>query len=48
MVNWIIRGVDSQLIPAGQYEAVMIDEGHDFKPEWFKLVVQMVDPGAVR
>jgi superfamily I DNA/RNA helicase len=23
---------------------VMIDEGHDFKPEWLKLVVQMVDP----
>ena len=44
MVNKVIRGVDKQMIPAGQYEAVMIDEGHDFKPEWFKLVVQMVDP----
>ena len=31
-------------IPAGQYGAVMIDEGHDLKPEWLKLVVQMVDP----
>lgn len=44
MVDKVIRGVDKQLIPAGQYEAVLIDEGHDFKPEWFKLVVQMVDP----
>lgn len=44
MVDKVIRGVDKQMIPAGQYEAVMIDEGHDFKPEWFKLVVQMVDP----
>ncbi len=44
MVDKVIRGVDTQMIPAGQYEAVMIDEGHDFKPEWFKLVVQMVDP----
>jgi hypothetical protein len=44
MVDKVIRGVDNQMIPAGQYEAVMIDEGHDFKPEWFKLVVQMVDP----
>jgi hypothetical protein len=44
MVDRVIRGVDKQLIPAGQYEAVLIDEGHDFKPEWFKLVVQMVDP----
>lgn len=44
MVDKVIRGVDTQLIPAGQYEAVLIDEGHDFKSEWFKLVVQMVDP----
>ncbi len=44
MVDKVIRGVDRQLIPSAQYEAVMIDEGHDFKPEWFKLVVQMVDP----
>lgn len=44
MVDKVIRGVDNQMIPAGQYEAVLIDEGHDFKPEWFKLVVQMVDP----
>ncbi|SOZ14435.1 conserved hypothetical protein [Cupriavidus taiwanensis] len=32
------------MIPAGQYDAVLIDEGHDFRPEWFKLVVQMVNP----
>ena len=44
MVDKVIRGVDNKLIPAGQYEAVLIDEGHDFRPEWFKLVVQMVDP----
>ena len=31
-------------IPKGQYGAVMIDEGHDFEPEWLKLVVSMVDP----
>lgn len=44
MVDKVVRGVDNKLIPSGQYEAVLIDEGHDFKPEWFKLVVQMVDP----
>jgi len=44
MVDMVIRGVDRKLIPSGQYEAVLIDEGHDFRPEWFKLVVQMVDP----
>ena len=39
-----IAGVDKGQIPRGQYGAVMIDEGHDFQPEWFKLIVQMVDP----
>ena len=44
MVNNVIRGVDRQQIPSGQYQAVLIDEGHDFAPQWLKLVVQMVDP----
>jgi len=44
MVDNVIQGVDRKQIPSGQYLAVLIDEGHDFQPEWFKLVVQMVDP----
>ena len=44
MVENVIRGVDRKQIPSGQYQAVMIDEGHDFAPEWLKLVTQMVDP----
>ncbi|MBD1864298.1 MULTISPECIES: DEAD/DEAH box helicase [Trichocoleus] len=44
LVQRVIQGVDQGNIPAGHYGAVMIDEGHDFKPEWLKLVVQMVDP----
>jgi superfamily I DNA/RNA helicase len=44
MVDNVIRGVDRKQIPGGQYQAVMIDEGHDFAPEWLKLVTQMVDP----
>lgn len=44
MVQAVIQGVDRGHIPAAQYEAVLIDEGHDFRPEWLKLVVQMVDP----
>jgi len=43
-VQRVIRGVDQQHIPSGQYQAVMIDEGHDFAPEWLRLVTQMVDP----
>ncbi|MDD2741134.1 MAG: 3'-5' exonuclease [Rhodocyclaceae bacterium] len=46
LVDRIIRAVDANIIPAGQYDAVMIDEGHDFQPEWLKLVAQMVNPST--
>jgi hypothetical protein len=44
MVDYVIRGVDRKQIPSGQYQAVMVDEGHDFQSEWLKLITQMVDP----
>ena len=44
LVDRVIRAVARKQIPSGQYQAVMIDEGHDFAPEWLKLVTQMVDP----
>ena len=31
-------------IPRGQYGAILVDEGHDFKREWLRLIVDMVDP----
>jgi superfamily I DNA/RNA helicase len=46
MVDNVIRGVDRQQIPCGQYQAVMVDEGHDFQSAWLKLVAQMVDPAT--
>ena len=46
MVLRVIHGVDRKHIPSGQYQAVLIDEGHDFAPEWLKLVTQMVDPST--
>ncbi len=46
MVQRVIYGVDRKHIPSGQYQAVMIDEGHDFAPEWLKLVTQMIDPAT--
>jgi hypothetical protein len=46
MVQRVISGVERRQIPSGQYQAVLIDEGHDFAPEWLKLVVQMVDPAT--
>lgn len=44
LVERLIRAVDANIVPAGQYDAVLIDEGHDFQPEWLKLVAQMVNP----
>jgi superfamily I DNA and RNA helicase len=32
VVQRVIRGVDADIIPAGSYGAVLIDEGHDFDP----------------
>lgn len=43
-VDTVIDAVERGYIPRAQYGAVLIDEGHDFKPEWLTLVVQMVDP----
>lgn len=43
MVAGVIRGVDRGQIPSGQYQAVLIDEGHDFEAAWLKLAAQMVD-----
>lgn len=40
----VIAGCEKGRVPPAQYAAVLIDEGHDFQPEWFKLLVQMIDP----
>jgi Nuclease-related domain/UvrD-like helicase C-terminal domain/AAA domain len=29
-------------IPAGQYSSILIDEGHDFEPEWFTMLVHVL------
>lgn len=39
----MINAVDKGLIPREQYGALLIDEGHDFKAEWLKLITQMID-----
>lgn len=46
MADNVIRGVERRQIPSGQYQAVLIDEGHDFQPEWLKLITQMIDPST--
>ena len=40
----VLEGIESGTIATAQYAGILIDEGHDFEPEWFKLVVSMLDP----
>ena len=44
LVEHLITAVDRGQVPRAQYSAVLIDEGHDFRAEWLRLVAQMVDP----
>lgn len=44
LVKAVVHGVDQGQIPRAQYGAVVVDEGHDFEPEWLKLIAQMVHP----
>ncbi|WKN20931.1 3'-5' exonuclease [Azotobacter vinelandii] len=40
----VIAGVERGRIPGGQYGALLIDEGHDFEPDWLRLLARMIDP----
>ena len=44
----MVLGVNEEKIPKGKYGAVLFDECHDFKPTWFNLLVQMVDPATMK
>lgn len=46
MVERVMAGVERGQIPRFQYGAILVDEGHDFEPDWYKLIVQMVDPAT--
>jgi len=43
-VSAVVHAVERGQIPGGQYEAVLIDEAHDFEPQWLALAAKMVDP----
>lgn len=43
-VQAVIDAVERGLIPGGQYDAVLIDEAHDFAPQWLALAAKMVNP----
>jgi hypothetical protein len=43
-VSEVVKAVDQGHIPAEQYDAVLIDEAHDFEPQWLALAARMVNP----
>ena len=44
VVRRVVRAVDAGHIPSGQYDAVLIDEAHDFEHDWLQLAARMVNP----
>ena len=44
IVRIILDAVDRGQIPTGQYDAVLIDEAHDFEEDWLRLAARMVSP----
>jgi len=40
----ITAAVDRGQVPSGQYDAVLVDEAHDFEEDWLRLAARMVNP----
>lgn len=44
LVKAVVRGLETGLVPSGQYLALLVDEAHDFEEDWLRLCTQLVDP----
>ncbi len=44
LARTVERCVETGLVPAGQYSALLIDEAHDFEDAWLRIAARMVDP----
>jgi Nuclease-related domain/AAA domain/UvrD-like helicase C-terminal domain len=45
-VRSVINAVELGNIPPAQYDGVLIDEAHDFEPQWLALAAKMVNPST--
>jgi superfamily I DNA and RNA helicase len=45
-VSEVVKAVDQGHIPTEQYDAVLIEEAHDFEPQWLALAAKMVSMRA--
>ena len=47
LVDGVLSGVETGDIPRGQYDAILVDEAHDFEPSWLKLLAEdMLNPAT--
>lgn len=46
LVQTVNRAVQTGLVPAGQYLALLIDEAHDFDETWLQIAARMVNPAS--
>jgi Nuclease-related domain/UvrD-like helicase C-terminal domain/AAA domain len=46
LTDTVSRSVDTGLVPAGQYMALLVDEAHDFEEAWLRMAARMVDPAT--
>ncbi len=44
LAQGVERAVETGLVPAGQYSALLIDEAHDFEDAWLRIASRMVSP----
>lgn len=46
LATTVSRSLETGLVPAGQYTALLIDEAHDFEDAWLQMAARMVTPAT--
>jgi len=46
MARLLLSALRERRIAAGAYQAILIDEGQDFAPDWLRALVQALDPAT--
>lgn len=46
LVDSAVRSAATGRVKPGQYDAIFIDEAHDFEPEWLRLVTRLLNPAT--
>jgi superfamily I DNA/RNA helicase len=44
MARLLLRAFDEARVPAGAYQAILVDEGQDFVADWYRALLRALDP----